>query len=148
MNSPSSRHRTPTQVLSLTTIEQARSALQALAQTPRDRVTLREAIAQLEASIQTAFDKGYSRADVVDLLNQVGIPVSLSSLRYHLTNASSPSPDLETLDGEADVASPRLRSLPPTEVKPQPSLAAALQTPRSPANRQHVEDVITYLLEE
>lgn len=147
MKSSSSRRQTNTQVLSLATIEQARAALQTLSQTPRDRFTLREAIAQLESSIQGAFRKGYSRLDVVTLLNQVGIPVSLPSLRYYLTGSPSSSLASEELD-KKQATSSSSRSVPKADAKTPASLVAALQAPRSPANRQHVEDVIAYLLEE
>jgi hypothetical protein len=146
MKSLSNHRRTRTQALSITTIEETRAALEALPTKKRDRFTVGEAIAQLESPIQGALDKGYSRQDVVDVLNKAGVPISLSSLRYHLGGA--PAQDLPSevpLSDQRSLHSPR--SLTKSEAKPLPSLVAALQAPRSPSNRQHVEDVIAYLIE-
>lgn len=146
MKSLPSHRRTRTQNLSITTIEESRSALESLPEKKRDRFTVGEAIAQLESPIQGALDKGYSRQDVVDVLNKAGVPISLSSLRYHLGGATAEEP-------RSDVSEPdqhplrSSRSLTKSDAKAVPSLVAALQAPRSPANRQHVEDVIAYLIE-
>jgi len=147
MKSTSSRRQSSSLTLSLATIEQARTALQTLAETPRDHVTVREAIARLESSIHGAFRKGYTRLDIVTLLNQAGIPVSLPSLRYYLGSASSRSAD-EDVEPSESAPPQAVHPLTKRGTKSPPSLAAALQAPRSPTNRQHVEDVIAYLLEE
>lgn len=144
MKSLSNHRRTRTQGLSIATIEETRAALEALPEKKRDRFTVGEAIAKLELPIQSALDKGYSRQDVVAVLNKAGVPISLSSLRYHLGGtAKDPLSDVPVLDKRERSS----RSLTKSEAKPLPSLVAALQAPRSPANRQHVEDVIAYLIE-
>ncbi|MBD1913044.1 MULTISPECIES: hypothetical protein [unclassified Leptolyngbya] len=146
MKSSSTQRQTRAQSLSLATIEEARAALEALSEKKRDRFTVGEAIVKLEQPIQAALDKGYSRQDVVAVLNRSGVPISLSSLRYYLGGATTPSTpsDVSEPDKPSLHAS---RSLSKAESKALPPLVAALQAPRSPANRQHVEDVIAYLIE-
>ena len=48
-------------------------------------LNLRETIAELQGSIESALSKGYSHADVVDLLAQQGIKISSSTLKRYLS---------------------------------------------------------------
>ncbi|MBF2084787.1 hypothetical protein [Thermoleptolyngbya sp. C42_A2020_037] len=58
---------------------------------PAKEWSIREAIALLQDVILAALDKGYSQEDVAALLNQAGIPVSPSSLRYYLSRLKQSS---------------------------------------------------------
>lgn len=48
-------------------------------------LNLRETIAELQGSIESALSKGYSHSDVVDLLAQQGIKISSSTLKRYLS---------------------------------------------------------------
>lgn len=122
--------------ISRQTLAQAAQALQQLPPKPKPGVSLQEAIAHLHPPIQQVFQKGYSQQEVAEVLKQAGISVSAQDLQACL-GAIAPS------QAPAAVPSPSPKSPSPK----RPSLATALQTPRSSATRQQVESVIAYLID-
>ncbi len=133
-----SRKRLPSSVVvPKTTLGQTTQLLGQLPEKSKDTLTLREAIAQLEAPVTAALAKGYDYDELADLLTQDGIEISTTSLKYHLTALKrKQGGDQRTKRGGSRKAS-GTRSI--TLVRsPDMSLAA----------KQEVEDVIAYLLEE
>lgn len=146
---------------SLKRASQVLTALPAKPPEPTKEWSIREAIALLQDVILAALDKGYSQEDVAALLNQVGIPVSPSSLRYYLSRlkqsaVSQPAP---TPSKPARTPKPKqhVRAIAPAPAKPaiatpDPMPSAEATTNRPAANRsvvsRSVENVIAYLLDE
>jgi hypothetical protein len=80
---------------SLAAIETAKQNLDAMPAAAREtrEVTLKEAIKTLSPTIRKLLRRGYSRARVVDLLLEQGVPVSLSTLKQYFREKVSPSDD-------------------------------------------------------
>jgi hypothetical protein len=124
---------------------------------PTREWSIREAIALLQDVILAALDKGYSHEDVAALLNQAGIPVSPSSLRYYLSRlkpsvASQPAP-VRSKPPRTQKPKQRARAIAPTT----PAIATSNPTfptfptepvANHPATNRSVENVIAYLLDE
>ncbi|WOB43150.1 hypothetical protein HNI00_08260 [Thermoleptolyngbya oregonensis NK1-22] len=144
---------------SLKRASQALTALPDKPPEPAKEWSIREAIALLQDVILAALDKGYSQEDVAALLNQAGIPVSPSSLRYYLTRlkqsaASRTAPVRSKTAGQKPKQ--RARAIAPATpaISPPPDPAPPAEAPanRPPANHaaanRSVENVIAYLLDE
>lgn len=71
--------------VSVETIEKAKKALAALPAKEPAKKLLLPALEELKPVIAALLDRGYSRGDVVDKLNEQGIPVKL----YHLKSLFS-----------------------------------------------------------
>jgi len=124
---------------------------------PTREWSIREAIALLQDVILAALDKGYSQEDVAALLNQAGIPVSPSSLRYYLSRlkpsaASQPAP-ARSKTPRTQKPKQRARAIAPTT----PAIATSgpifptfptEPVANHPAANRSVENVIAYLLDE
>ncbi|WP_205371045.1 hypothetical protein [Thermoleptolyngbya sp. PKUAC-SCTB121] len=142
-------------------LKRASQALTALPDTPPEPAkewSIREAIALLQDVILAALDKGYSQEDVAALLNQAGIPVSPSSLRYYLTRlkqsaASRTAPVRSRPAGQKPKQQARaIAPAAPAISPPDPTPPAEAPANRPPANHsasnRSVENVIAYLLDE
>jgi hypothetical protein len=70
---------------SLAAIETAKQNLDAMPAAAREtrEVTLKEAIKTLSPTIRKLLRRGYSRAKVVELLREQGVPISLSTLKQY-----------------------------------------------------------------
>ncbi|MGG6294341.1 hypothetical protein ACQ4M4_07960 [Leptolyngbya sp. AN02str] len=65
-------------------IEQAAEFLKDLPEKPKELWSLREAIDQLQDTIKSALDRGYSHEEVSAMLTEQGIKISPSSLKSYL----------------------------------------------------------------
>lgn len=70
---------------SVATIDSAKEILKALPTAPREtkEVSLREAIEELAPTIRGLIGKGYSRQQIVDLIQEQGVGCSLTSLKTY-----------------------------------------------------------------
>lgn len=75
-------------LISNAVVEQAALALQALPEKPKENLSLRETVQELQGFIRNALAKGYSYEDVAALLNDLGVSIAPSSLRYYVNQAS------------------------------------------------------------
>lgn len=69
-------------------IEQASTALAQLPEKPKTNWSLREAINQLQGTISTALQRGYSYQEVAEMLGEQGIRISPASLKSYLAAGS------------------------------------------------------------
>jgi hypothetical protein len=83
---------------SVAAIDNAKEILKALPPAPREmkEVSLREAIEELAPTIRGLLGKGYSRQQIVDLIQEQGVGCSLSTLKMYFrtpakTKAKSPA---------------------------------------------------------
>jgi hypothetical protein len=121
-----------------TTLDQTTNLLGQGPEKTKDTLTLREAIAQLEATVTVALAKGYDYDELADLLTRDGIEISTASLKYHLAALKrKQGGDRLTKRRGGRQASGQNRSI--TLIR-SPGVALAA--------KQEVEDVIAYLLEE
>lgn len=136
--SPSRKRISPSGVVPKSALDQTTQLLSQLPQKNKDTLTLREAIAQLEAPVTAALAKGYDYDEVANLLTRDGIEVSSASLKYYLTALKRKQGDNHRTKRERGRrTSGQTRSI--TLLRdPHSSLAA----------KQEVEDVIAFLLEE
>lgn len=74
--------------ISNSTLEKATLALQALPEKPKENLSLRETIFELQGIIRAALDKGYTYEDIAALLNNQGVSIAPSSLRYYINQTS------------------------------------------------------------
>ena len=74
---------------SVATIDSAKEILKALPPAPREmkEVSLREAIEELAPTIRGLLGKGYSRQQIVDLIQEQGVGCSLSALKTYFRPA-------------------------------------------------------------
>jgi hypothetical protein len=84
---------------SVAAIDSAKEILKALPPAPREtkEVSLREAIEELAPTIRGLLAKGYSRQQVVDLIQEQGVGCSLTSLKTYFRR--SPEDKSEVLGG-------------------------------------------------
>jgi hypothetical protein len=68
-------------------VDQARSLLQQLPEKPKDTLSLRETVAQLQDQIKAALAKGYSYEEVAQLLSGQGISISASTLKNYIPSS-------------------------------------------------------------
>jgi hypothetical protein len=90
---------------SVAAIDNVKEILKALPPAPREtkEVSLREAIEELAPAIRGLLAKGYSRQQVVDLIQEQGVGCSLTSLKaYFRTPAKTKSEALGGIDGGID----------------------------------------------
>lgn len=73
--------------VSKSAIDQATQTLQGLPEKPKQGWSLREAIDQMNDVLSAAISKGYSYEELVDLLRDQGIEISVSSLKNYLTRS-------------------------------------------------------------
>jgi hypothetical protein len=83
---------------SLAAIETAKQNLDAMPAAAREtrEVALKEAIKTLSPTIRKLLRRGYSRAKVVELLREQGVPVSLSTLKQYFREKAPASDDAES----------------------------------------------------
>jgi len=72
-------------------IEEASAALKELPEKPKVHWSLREAIYQLQGTINTALERGYSYQEVANMLGEQGIRISPASLRSYLAASNRDS---------------------------------------------------------
>ena len=82
---------------SLAAIETAKQNLDAMPAAAKEtrQVTLKEAIKTLSPTIRRLLRRGHSRAKVVELLREQGVPVSLSTLKQYFREKAPASDDAE-----------------------------------------------------
>jgi hypothetical protein len=83
---------------SLAAIETAKQNLDAMPAAAKEtrEVTLKEAIKTLSPTIRKLLRRGYTRAKVVELLREQGVPVSLSTLKQYFREKAPASDDAES----------------------------------------------------
>jgi hypothetical protein len=83
---------------SLAAIETAKQNLDAMPAAAREtrEVNLKEAIKTLSPTIRKLLRRGHSRAKVVELLREQGVPVSLSTLKQYFREKAPASDDAES----------------------------------------------------
>ncbi|MCU0570823.1 MAG: hypothetical protein MUF49_30170 [Oculatellaceae cyanobacterium Prado106] len=84
---PKAQKRSSSADISHSAILDATSALQGLPEKPKENWSLREAVTVLQDSITNALNKGYTYAEVSQMLSQKGVQISASSLRSYLASA-------------------------------------------------------------
>lgn len=67
------------------------SALLDLPEKPREKLSLREAVSELHESITAALDRGYSYDEVVKILANQGVDITVASLKRYLAAARKES---------------------------------------------------------
>jgi hypothetical protein len=70
---------------------QTETFLNALPIKPKEQLSLREAVGQLQEQIQEALAKGYSYQDVADMLAKQGIMISASTLKNYVPSGKRKS---------------------------------------------------------
>lgn len=70
-----------------TAIEKVHSTLQDLPEKPKENLSLREAIGELHESITTALNRGYSYEEVVRILSDKNVDITVASLKRYLAAA-------------------------------------------------------------
>jgi transposase len=76
--------RPKTASVSRNAVTQANALLQDLPDKPKDKLSLREAVNQLQAHIREASAKGYSYEEIAQVLSDSGIEISASTLKNYL----------------------------------------------------------------
>ncbi|MGG6293998.1 hypothetical protein ACQ4M4_06205 [Leptolyngbya sp. AN02str] len=106
-----------------------------------DAVSMRDAIAQLQPAILAAMQRGYTRADIAEILEQAGISITATSLQYYL-KAIAKAPKVR----KARVSKRTLS----TSSEAAHILKSALFAPsHTRASKQrHVDQVISFLLDD
>ena len=74
-------------------IHQVTSALESLPEKPKESLSLREAISQLQEPITVALDRGYTYDEITQLLADNGIAISVFSLKRYLSLSKSEKED-------------------------------------------------------
>lgn len=64
-------------------IDQANSLLQNLPEKPKEVMSLREAVDELQEDIRAALGKGYSYDEIADILSSNGIEISVTTLKRY-----------------------------------------------------------------
>lgn len=65
-------------------IDEATAALNGLPEKPKTSWSLREAVSQLQGTINAALERGYSHQEVAEMLGEQGIRISPASLKSYL----------------------------------------------------------------
>lgn len=76
--------RPKTSIVSQESVEQAGAFLAELPEKPKENLSLREAVTQLQDQIKAALAKGYSYDDVANILRDRGIDISASTLKNYV----------------------------------------------------------------
>ncbi|MBF2000187.1 MAG: hypothetical protein IGS38_05665 [Synechococcales cyanobacterium M58_A2018_015] len=74
-------------IVSPSAIEQAGLKLQKLPEKPKETWSLRESVALLQDAITTALHRGYSYEEIVEILAEKDIDITVSSLKRYLATA-------------------------------------------------------------
>ncbi len=72
-------------------VSQVHAFLDELPAKPKEQLSLREAVGQLQDQIQEALTKGYSYQDVADMLEKQGIMISASTLKNYVPSGKRKS---------------------------------------------------------
>lgn len=72
-------------------IDQAQTDLQQLPEKPKEKLSLKEAIASLQDTITLALSRGYRYEEVAEILGQQGVNISPTSLKSYLSAAQKSS---------------------------------------------------------
>ncbi|MDX2214877.1 MAG: hypothetical protein SFY66_16435 [Oculatellaceae cyanobacterium bins.114] len=141
--SPSkSKRRVTTAAVPKSMIEKASLTLADLPEKPKETLQLREAIQLLVDPITAALAKGYSREEVVTLLNDKGIEITPASLQYYMlrfrqqapkTKGKTRKPRRTKAEKAAEAAG--ISTATPAESTATESVAAA-ETAPTPAKRR------------
>ncbi|MBD2459483.1 hypothetical protein H6G89_00355 [Oscillatoria sp. FACHB-1407] len=91
-SSSKSKRRVTAAAVPKSMIEKASLTLADLPEKPKETLQLREAIQLLVDPITTALAKGYSREEIVTLLNDKGIDITTASLQYYLMRFRQQAP--------------------------------------------------------
>ena len=110
-------------------IDQVNASLQDLPEKPKDNLSLREAVSQLQDEIRAALAKGYSYDDLAAMFSEKGIDISALTLKRYVSSGRSRA-------GKTKAASTRTRrprkakeiSASTTTAEVQPSEEAAPTT--------------------
>ncbi|MBD2090842.1 hypothetical protein H6F67_13380 [Microcoleus sp. FACHB-1515] len=76
--------RPKTSIVSQKSVEQAGAFLAELPEKPKEKLSLREAITQIQDQIKAALAKGYSYEDIAKILGDRGIDISASTLKNYV----------------------------------------------------------------
>lgn len=76
--------------VAIETIEKAKKTLSALPEKAPAKKLLEDALLELKPQIDAALERGYSKAELVDLLSKQGVPVKAYHLKKLLTVKRSP----------------------------------------------------------
>ncbi|NJL21800.1 MAG: hypothetical protein HC895_14920 [Leptolyngbyaceae cyanobacterium SM1_3_5] len=84
--------RPKTSIVSQKLVEQAGAFLAELPEKPKEKLSLREAITQIQDQIKAALAKGYSYEDIAKILGDRGIDISASTLKTMCPQADAKRP--------------------------------------------------------
>jgi hypothetical protein len=101
-------------------IDQVNASLQELPEKPKDNLSLREAVSQLQDEIRAALAKGYSYEDLAAMFSEKGIDISALTLKRYVSSGRSRA-------GKTKATTPRTRR--PRKAKETSTGAATEPTP-------------------
>jgi hypothetical protein len=88
---PTKRRSSASAAISQSAIEQVGSILKNLPEKPKENLSLREVVSELHSAITTALGRGYSYDEVVAILADQGVEITVASLKRYLAAARKES---------------------------------------------------------
>lgn len=110
-------------------IDEATAALNGLPEKPKTSWSLREAVSQLQGTINAALERGYSHQEVAEMLGEQGIRISPASLKSYLAaiNRDSGTAAPKRRRSTAKASAPAETAPAPAEA-PEPETAAEVES--------------------
>lgn len=147
---PTNRRSPTSTTVHKSAITQATIALEQLPNKPKEVWGLGEALDLILDTIKITLAKGYTPAEIAEMLTEQGISITTNSLKYYLAKHAKTNPTSRSQ--KVQPAKPHLNgSAPPAEAAIAPPDTPASTTPKdqTPAFRKRgVEEVMSYLLDE
>lgn len=132
------RKRTRATVVSPEAVEQATVLLQELPEKPKEDLSLREAVGQMQDSLKAALSKGYSYEELAQMLAKQGIQISAFTLKNYVPSgkrsASKAKPRKSRKAGDEEVVVEPVSSPPPAEEPPVKKPTRARRAPAAKAS--------------
>lgn len=133
------RKRSRATVVNQEAIGQASAFLQDLPVKPKESLSLREAVEQMQEFLQAALEKGYSYQDLAAILEEQGIKISVLTLKNYIPSGkrqagktkarrSRKSVQDESAPVEAAVSSPAVSAEDDSTIKPRRGRAKKTET--------------------
>jgi len=149
---PTNRRSPTSTLVHQSAITQATDALKQLPGKPKDVWSVGEVLDLILDTIRATLTKGYSHAEVAEMLTERGIRITPTSLKYYL--AKHPQATLTPLSTKTRSSRTRPDSVPPlepTEAAIAPVAATILPIPSDKTaafRKRGIEEVMSYLLDE
>ncbi|MBD1909850.1 MULTISPECIES: hypothetical protein [unclassified Leptolyngbya] len=119
-------------------IDEASAALEGLPEKPKTSWSLREAVNQLQGTINAALERGYSHQEVAEMLGEQGIRISPASLKSYLAaiNRDAGSSAPKRRRSSAKASAPEEAAAPEEAPAPEPTPAPESQAEEAPAPKK------------